>query len=55
VLHGRADPLVPVAAGADIATTIPGAVFRVFEGMGHDVPPELFDEIARAIADFTKL
>ncbi|HEY2709905.1 MAG TPA: alpha/beta hydrolase [Caulobacteraceae bacterium] len=43
VLHGEADPLVPVAGGRDTAASIPGAELRVVPGMGHDMPPALFD------------
>jgi pimeloyl-ACP methyl ester carboxylesterase len=38
VLHGAADPLVPVEGGKDTAATIPGAELRIVEGMGHDLP-----------------
>ena len=39
VLHGTADPLVPVAGGQDTARRIPGARFVTIPGMGHDFPP----------------
>lgn len=39
VLHGSADPLVPMACGQDTARRIPGARFESIEGMGHDLPP----------------
>uniref|UniRef100_B0T721 Alpha/beta hydrolase fold n=1 Tax=Caulobacter sp. (strain K31) TaxID=366602 RepID=B0T721_CAUSK len=38
VLHGDADPLVPVEGGKDTAATIPGAELRIIDGMGHDLP-----------------
>lgn len=41
VIHGTSDPLVPVGAGRDVASLVPGAVLREIEGMGHDFPPEL--------------
>jgi pimeloyl-ACP methyl ester carboxylesterase len=50
VIHGDADPLVRPIAGRSVARAIPGAELRVFEGMGHDMPPALFGEIADAIA-----
>jgi pimeloyl-ACP methyl ester carboxylesterase len=37
VLHGGADPLIPLACGEDTARHIPGAKLEVVEGMGHDV------------------
>ena len=49
VLHGRDDPVVPVAAGEDTAANIPGAELRVINGMGHDMPLVLVDQIADAI------
>ena len=39
VLHGSADPLVPVACGEDTARRIPGARFVAIPGLGHDLPP----------------
>jgi pimeloyl-ACP methyl ester carboxylesterase len=39
VIHGTADPLVPIACGQDTARRIPGARFEAIEGMGHDWPP----------------
>lgn len=39
VIHGTADPLVPLACGRDTADRIPGARFEAIEGMGHDWPP----------------
>ena len=39
VLHGAADPLIPLACGEDTARHIPGAKLEVVEGMAHDVNP----------------
>ncbi|MGX1198553.1 alpha/beta fold hydrolase [Parvibaculum sp. MBR-TMA-1.3b-4.2] len=49
VMHGEDDPLVPIAAGRDVAENIPGAAFRSVPGMGHDVPPALAGTFADAI------
>lgn len=49
VIHGAADPLVPLAGGQDTAASIPGAELKVIDGMGHDLPAPLFDEIIEAI------
>lgn len=49
VIHGSADPLVPLAGGQDTAASIPGAELKVIEGMGHDFPPALFDTVVEAI------
>ncbi|MCX7156615.1 MAG: alpha/beta fold hydrolase [Rhodocyclales bacterium] len=51
VIHGAADPLVPLAAGRDTAQNIPGASLLVIEGMGHDFPAALMPRLAQAIAD----
>jgi pimeloyl-ACP methyl ester carboxylesterase len=51
VIHGAADPLVPVAAGRDTARHVRGAQLEVVEGMGHDFPPELMTRIAGRIAE----
>jgi pimeloyl-ACP methyl ester carboxylesterase len=45
VIHGAADPLVPVAAGHDLARKIRGARIDVIEGMGHDLPQPLWPRI----------
>lgn len=50
VIHGTDDPLVPVEGGRDTAKAIPGAKLHEIPGMGHDLPLELVDEIAAAIA-----
>ena len=51
VIHGSADPLVPVEAGRDTAASIPGAELVIVEGMGHTLPraawPRVIDAIAR--------
>jgi pimeloyl-ACP methyl ester carboxylesterase len=45
VLHGEADPLVPVACAADTARRIPGARLVTIPGMGHDLPPGVVDAL----------
>lgn len=49
VLHGEDDPLVQLIGGQQTAAAIPGAELRVIPGMGHDLPPELYDTIIDAI------
>jgi len=49
VIHGAADPLLPVAAGRDTARNIPGAELLVIDGMGHDLPLEVLPRLAEAI------
>ncbi len=50
VIHGDADPLIPVACGLDTARAIPGARTEIIEGMGHDLPAALTGRVARLIA-----
>ncbi|MFC4942515.1 alpha/beta fold hydrolase [Pseudonocardia sp. GCM10023141] len=50
VVHGAADPMVDVSGGRATAAAIPGAELVVFEGMGHNIPRELWPEIADRIA-----
>jgi len=50
VLHGDADPLVPLEGGRDIAAAIADAELRVVPGMGHDIPAALYDVVVDAIA-----
>lgn len=50
VIHGDADPLVPVECGIDTANSIPGARLLVIEGMGHTLPVALWPEIIDALA-----
>ena len=52
VLHGDADPLVPIACGQDTARRIPGARFVAVPGMGHDLPPPVCDILLRHIIPF---
>ncbi|MBY0464384.1 MAG: alpha/beta fold hydrolase [Burkholderiales bacterium] len=53
VIHGDADPLVPLAAGKDVAANIPGAKLLTVPGMGHDLPTALLPQLVAAIADHT--
>ena len=50
IIHGQEDPLVPVAAGHDLASKIPGARLDVIDGMGHDLPVPLWPRFASGIA-----
>lgn len=49
VIHGRNDPLVPLAGGKDTARHIPGARLVVIDGMGHTFPMPLWPEITELI------
>ena len=45
VIHGAADPLVPLACGVDTARSIAGARLEIIEGMGHDFPAQLVERL----------
>jgi pimeloyl-ACP methyl ester carboxylesterase len=49
VIHGAADPLVPVAAGRELAARIPGATLDVVDGMAHDLPSALWPRFVAGI------
>lgn len=53
VIHGEADPLVPVACGVDVAEAIPGAKLLRIAGMGHALPIPMWPQIVDAIAAHT--
>ncbi len=49
VIHGAADPLVPLACGLDCARLVPGAHLEIIEGMGHDLPSQLTERLVSLI------
>jgi len=51
VIHGADDPLVPAENGRRTAAAIPGARLLEVEGMGHNMPPKKWPELADAIAE----
>lgn len=51
VIHGDADPLVPVEAGRDTAAAVPGARLLELPGMGHDLPRALWPAVVDAIVE----
>ena len=54
VIHGKADPLVPVEAGIATAEAIPNAKLHLVERMGHALPTSMWDDVIGAIADHAK-
>jgi proline iminopeptidase len=50
VIHGDADPLIPIECGRDIARAIPSARMESIEGMGHDLPLQLVPRLSQLIA-----
>jgi pimeloyl-ACP methyl ester carboxylesterase len=55
VVHGEADPLVPVENGRRTAEAIPGARLLLLPTMGHDLPAPCWPEIVDAIAETARL
>lgn len=51
VIHGTADPLIPIDCGRETAKLIPNAVMHEIEGMGHDLPDQLNDMLAELIGE----
>jgi pimeloyl-ACP methyl ester carboxylesterase len=49
VIHGLADKMVHVSGGRATAAAIPGAELLLIDGMGHDLPPALFETYVTAI------
>ena len=57
VIHGRADILMRPSGGRAIASAIPNARLVLFDGMAHDLPEALWDdiigELQTTFAEFT--
>ena len=49
VIHGTADRMVHVSGGRATAHAIPGAELLLVQGMGHDLPVDLFPHFVEAI------
>ncbi|HHP7236140.1 MAG TPA: alpha/beta fold hydrolase [Desulfobacterales bacterium] len=50
VIHGDADPLLPLPCGRAIAEAVPNAELKIISGMGHTLMPAVWDEVIEAIA-----
>jgi pimeloyl-ACP methyl ester carboxylesterase len=53
VIHGGSDPLVRPSGGRATAKAIPGARLRIIDGMGHDLPRDVWPQIVEEIAATT--
>jgi pimeloyl-ACP methyl ester carboxylesterase len=49
VVHGLADKMVHVSGGRATAAAVPGAELLLIDGMGHDLPRELYGTFTDAI------
>jgi pimeloyl-ACP methyl ester carboxylesterase len=50
VIHGDADPLIPIDGGRDTAQSIPNARLLVIPKMGHALPRSVWPQVLDAIA-----
>ena len=51
VIHGTGDPLVRPSGGRATARAIPGARLELIDGMGHDLPRDLWPRFVDLIAE----
>lgn len=54
VIHGSADPLIPLACGEDTAANIPGCELYTIDGMGHDLPDAVLPQLVHKISALTQ-
>jgi pimeloyl-ACP methyl ester carboxylesterase len=50
VVHGDADPLIDPSGGEATARAVPGAELWMLPGVGHDLPSQLFTDLADRLA-----
>jgi pimeloyl-ACP methyl ester carboxylesterase len=50
VIHGRADKLMRPFGGRRVARAIDGSRLVLFDGMGHDLPQQLWDRVVGVLA-----
>ena len=51
VVHGAEDTLVRPSGGRATAAAIPDADLMLIDGMGHDLPPQVWERIVDAVAE----
>jgi pimeloyl-ACP methyl ester carboxylesterase len=49
IIHGNDDPLVRIAASHDLHWKIADCSIEIINGMGRDLPPQLFPRLAQSI------
>lgn len=55
VIHGLSDTMCDVSGGRATAAAIPGSTLVLIEGLGHNLPPGVWSEIAGHIAEVVRL
>ena len=53
IIHGVDDPLVPIEGSRDTARHVPGSELIEIPGMGHDLPPGLYDRFVELLSSHT--
>ncbi len=51
VLHGTEDKLIDASGGRRTAEAIPGARLVLIDGMGHDYPPQFWDQLVSLVTE----
>ncbi len=51
VIHGADDPLIDVSGGRATAAAIPGSELVLIDGMGHDMPEQIWPQVVDAVAE----
>jgi pimeloyl-ACP methyl ester carboxylesterase len=54
VIHGQDDPLVPVEGGLDTHDALRGSKLMLIDGMGHDLPRQVWPQIVAGVAELTR-
>jgi pimeloyl-ACP methyl ester carboxylesterase len=54
VIHGEQDALVDVSGGRATAAAIPGSELFLVDGMGHDLPRELWPQLTERIVELIR-
>jgi pimeloyl-ACP methyl ester carboxylesterase len=52
VLHGSADTLIDPSAGQHTADCLPNSRYVEIEGLGHDLPPGMWDRLVAEVTQF---
>jgi len=52
VLHGSADTLIDPSAGRHTAACLPVSTYVEIDGLGHDLPPGLWDRLVAEVSSF---
>ena len=51
IIHGEDDPLVLVVCGYATAKAIPNAKIKIYPGMGHTIPNQLYEDMTKQILE----